>query len=383
MAQETPRRFLFLFSDTGGGHRAAARAVADEMARLYGARVEVTLADLFVEMGRWPFDRFPRWYPRLVRGKGVPWSVSYHLSNRRPLMVLLSDLTWPYARASVCDVLRAHDADVIVSFHGIPNRVLVLARRCLRWNVPLAVVVLDLVTIHAGWFTPGADLYLVPTEAAQVRALDCGVPAERIAVTGMPTRRRFFEAMALPQAEARAQLGLPLEREVVLLMGGGEGMGPLVPLARAVAARCRDARVVAVAGRNQALGAALRALNAPNLRVEGYISNVEVWMRAADVLLTKAGPNTICEACIAGLPLVLYAALPGQEVGNVDYVVEHGAGVWSPGPEQAAAAVARLLASPAARQQMAERARELAYPQAGESIAGALWEMGDSVSSLQ
>ncbi len=376
MSTETPRRFLFLFSDTGGGHRAAAQAVADEMTRLYGARVEVTLVDLFVEMGRWPFDRFPRWYPRLVRGKGVPWSASYHLSNRTPLVVLLSDLAWPYARAGVCAVLRAHAPDVIVSFHGIPNRALILARRCLGWNVPLAVMVLDLVSIHAGWFAPGADFYLVPTEAARARAMDCGVPAERVVVTGMPTRRRFFEAMAMPQVEARAQLGLPPEREVVLLMGGGEGMGPLVPLTRAVAARCRDARVVAIAGRNHALGAALRALDAPNLRVEGYVSNVEVWMRAADVLVTKAGPNTICEACIAGLPLVLYAALPGQEVGNVAYVVEHGAGVWSPGPERAAEAVARLLASPAARQQMAERARALAYPQAGESVARALWEMG-------
>ena len=34
-----PQRFLFLFSDTGGGHRASAQAVKEELGRLYGGVV--------------------------------------------------------------------------------------------------------------------------------------------------------------------------------------------------------------------------------------------------------------------------------------------------------------------------------------------------------
>ena len=50
-------------------------------------------------------------------------------------------------------------------------------------------------------------------------------------------------------------------------------------------------------------------------------------MRAADLLVAKAGPNVLCEAFVCGLPLVLYSAVRGQEEGNVTYVVEHRAGV--------------------------------------------------------
>jgi 1,2-diacylglycerol 3-beta-galactosyltransferase len=60
---------------------------------------------------------------------------------------------------------------------------------------------------------------------------------------------------------------------------------------------------------------------------------------AADVLVTKAGPGTICEALNAGLPMALYSRLPGQEEGNIDYVCKNGAGVWAPHPECIVAAL--------------------------------------------
>jgi 1,2-diacylglycerol 3-beta-galactosyltransferase len=67
--------------------------------------------------------------------------------------------------------------------------------------------------------------------------------------------------------------------------------------------------------------------------VYGFVQDMPDFMRAADVLITKAGPGTISEAFIAGLPMILYSRLPGQEDGNVGYVVDNGAGVWAPRPD--------------------------------------------------
>ncbi len=52
-------------------------------------------------------------------------------------------------------------------------------------------------------------------------------------------------------------------------------------------------------------------------------------MRASDMLLTKAGPGTIVEAIVSDLPIVLYDFLPGQEEGNLHYVVDNKAGLWA------------------------------------------------------
>ena len=54
----------------------------------------------------------------------------------------------------------------------------------------------------------------------------------------------------------------------------------------------------------------------------GFITNMAEYMVAADVLVSKAGPGTIAEAASLSLPVMLTSFLPGQEEGNVDYVVE-------------------------------------------------------------
>jgi 1,2-diacylglycerol 3-beta-galactosyltransferase len=53
-------------------------------------------------------------------------------------------------------------------------------------------------------------------------------------------------------------------------------------------------------------------------------------MAAADILVTRAGPGTISEACAAGVPFILFNAInainaiPAQEEGNVAVVVARG-----------------------------------------------------------
>jgi 1,2-diacylglycerol 3-beta-galactosyltransferase len=93
------------------------------------------------------------------------------------------------------------------------------------------------------------------------------------------------------------------------------------------------------------------------------------FMQAADILVTKAGPGTISEALNAGLPMLLYSRLPGQEDGNVTYVVSEGAGLWTPRPEAIVAALRDWLAVPEQRQQAAAACRRLARPMAARQIA--------------
>ena len=378
-------RFLFLFSDTGGGHRASAQAVRNELNRLYGDAAQVEMVDFFKALGRWPFTHIPGWYPAMVGMHGVPWGVGYHLTDRKDLVKALSHLMWPYTAHPFRRVLYQNPADVIVSFHGVPNYALRMARnKYIQKTVPTMVVALDLVTVHAAWFAPGHDLYVVPTDEARERALACGIASEQVKVVGMPARRAFVVAKDLPQSEARTQLGLPLEEPMVLLVGGGEGMGPLKSVVCALAEKFPKAQLVVITGRNQALYEQLCQARLPvPLRVESFVSNMEVWMRAADILVTKAGPNTLAEAFIAGLPLVLYDAIPGQEDGNVSYVVDHGAGVWAPHPDQSAEAVMALLADSARRREMAACSRALARPDAAELIARDIWQLGlESWSTL-
>jgi 1,2-diacylglycerol 3-beta-galactosyltransferase len=100
------------------------------------------------------------------------------------------------------------------------------------------------------------------------------------------------------------------------------------------------------------------------------------FMAAADVLVTKAGPATISEACLAGLPMILYDAIPGQETGNVNYVVDNDAGVFTPSPRGVADALAQWIAGgPSELERLSANAAGLARANAVWDIAEAVWNV--------
>ena len=161
------------------------------------------------------------------------------------------------------------------------------------------------------------------------------MPREKLRVVGLPVAARFCQPPG-DRRRLRADLGWPEDRPVVLAVGGGEGMGPLFETARAVARSGLQAALAIVSGRNAALQRRLEQVEweIPTW-VYGFEQRMPEMMQAATILVTKAGPSTIAEAANAGLPLVLYSCLPGQEEGNVEYVVTGGLGRWAPGPAQA------------------------------------------------
>jgi len=368
------RRFLFLYSATGAGHRAAALAVRDALQQHYGNSAEITLCDGLQALRLWPLDRFPRWWPHMVRLGGVPWGAFYRLTNNLTFQQALARLVLPVTGAAVERLLDDNPADAVVSFHPLFTHTFGRVLRRRAQPTPFASVVLDLVSIHAAWCSSDCARIFVPTPLAAMRALGWGIPPERLECLGLPIHQRFATTARLNPATIREQLGLPAQGPVVLVAGGGDASGPLPQIIRTVAKRLPEACLVVIAGNNTRLRQ-MWTERTGAVRVEGFVANMDLWMRSADVLLTKAGPNTIAEASVMGLPMVLYHAIPGQETGNVEWVASHGAGFWAPGPEQAANAVATLLAAPGKRSAMSEAARALAQPFSAAAIGDSLWQL--------
>ena len=376
LLMSTTRRFLFLYSLTGGGHFATARAVADALENRFGKKAEVTLVDIFTESGVWPFSRFPQWYPAMLGLRAWPWRLMYRASDHSAMVRGASQLLWPYVQKPLRELLSGRPADIIVSFHPVPNAILERYRRTYAPQTPLAVVVQDFVTAPSAWFTPGFEAYFLPWQETRVLALTKGLPDERLHVSGMPVRQAFLHMMNAPKSRARAMLGVTDEKPLVLFIGGGDGMGDMFPFVQAFMARTPRAQTVVISGRNEMLKNRLLAHYASSdLQVLGFEKNIPLWMRAADILVTKAGPNTLAEAFLMGLPSVIYHAIPGQESGNPYIVEKNGAGVWAPEPQRAAETMIHLLQHEDERMNMAACARKLARPRAADIIAKRLWEL--------
>lgn len=359
-------RVLFLFSDTGGGHRSAAEAVIEALEQVAPGRLEIDLVDVFKKYAPLPLNLAPAAYPGMVR---VPqmWGFGYRMTNGQRRARAITGAAWPYIRRAARRLAREQQADLIVSVH--PVMITAVLKGYGSSRPPFFTIVTDLVTTHALWYDRGVDRYVVPTEAARARALACGLDPARIHVLGLPVAQRFCQPAGDPAA-LRAELDWPVDLPVVLLMGGGEGMGPVFETATAIAAAGGDFALAVICGRNRRLKRDLEAQDWPiPTRIYGFERRIPHMMQAADLLVTKAGPGTITEAINAGLPMVLYSRLPGQEDGNVTYVVEEGVGTWAPGPERAAASVRRWLHDPGALERAAAACRRIAKPAAAVEIA--------------
>jgi 1,2-diacylglycerol 3-beta-galactosyltransferase len=365
LSPERPK-ILFLYSDTGGGHRSAAEAIIEALRLEYGDAIDIEKVDFLKEYAPKPFNRLPAMYPGIVRAPRI-WQAGYHLSNGDRRVRMLLAAFRPVVRRSSFKQVAERKPDLIVSVHPLANDA---ALRSLGTNrPPFITVVTDLVTVHAFWYTHGIDLCIVPSEEAYRRAIRFGLQPDQVRQVGLPVAERFCKIYA-DKTTLRTRFGWPNDRRLILLVGGGEGMGPIESTAHAIAEKTPEAALIIIAGRNQALKDRLKAHNWPiPVFIYGFVREMPEFMYAADILVTKAGPGTISEALISGLPMVLYSRLPGQEDGNVDLVVSGGAGIWAPRPKRVAAAIRTWLDNPSLYRQAQEACQHLARPRAARQIA--------------
>ncbi|HTJ28646.1 MAG TPA: glycosyltransferase [Candidatus Limnocylindria bacterium] len=340
------KRVLFLISDTGGGHRAGAQAVGAALDEIDGAtRFEWRIDDIATHC-TFPLSKLGPAYSAALRYAPPIYGALFHATNGRRRYRTIVRFCEPLYRERLREVFVQYQPDVIVSVHPLLNHAALRARADAEMQqVPIVTVITDLGRVHEGWLLPEADLTVVPAREVYQRAIERGVPPERLRLLGHPIHPRF-EDVSGSKAEIRKKLALPESGTIALLMAGGEGGGKLLPTTLGLARAGLDFHLVVVTGRNAALKQKLEEL-APSLptpmTVLGFRNDVPELMRAADLLVTKAGPGTIAEASVAEVPVVVYDYVPGQERGNLDYVRTNGIGVVALTTAEVIQSVARIV----------------------------------------
>jgi 1,2-diacylglycerol 3-beta-galactosyltransferase len=313
---------LFLVADTGGGHRNAARAVGDALDRMYPDWFAPVLCDPLGGTGSARLLRFViGLYGPVTRLAPWLWGAAYHACDSRPAMRALRRTLLRLADRPAVEAAAALRPAAIVSFHPFTGSAAVAARDLGAAGAPVVTVVTDLATTHAAWRHADTDVIIAPRHPGR----DGWVAA------GLPVTREFWGGPLRDSERAilRRSLGLREEAFLVLVTGGGEGSGGIATRTAAILRQFADVDVVAVCGRNQRLRRRLDRLAADcggQLTVTGFTRQMADWLRACDLVVTKAGPGTIAEATCCGAPLLLTSHLPGQETGNTEIVTRAGAG---------------------------------------------------------
>ena len=340
---ESTKRVLFAISDTGVGHRSAANAIIDSLRD--EKNVHCDIQDL-LRATRFPgIADAPEIYDYCSKKHVWLNDMFFRRTNFVNRIKSLTSLVYLSSGRQIESVLSQLCPDAVVAVHPLVIGLLEKARRATGATWPIITVVTDLVTIHASWATPGADLYVAPTPDAKQALLRYRVPEDRIVVGGFPVHLKFLVGVP-SQADARVRLGIDPNPYTVLFTGGGGGAGNMDAWIRALEQHCGDKQILVVTGRNKALYDELHACQhrSGQFHVFGFVDNMEELMAAADVIITKAGPGTIMEGAALRRPQIITGAIGIQELGNIDFARNNRLGYFCPDPIEACQLINTLAA---------------------------------------
>uniref|UniRef100_A0A7C3UQD9 Glycosyltransferase n=1 Tax=candidate division WOR-3 bacterium TaxID=2052148 RepID=A0A7C3UQD9_UNCW3 len=334
------KRILFLISDTGGGHRSSALALAQVFSEKYN--ITCLLPDFFREGTKPPFRNFPDAYADITKKRNYFYGLLWYGIYPEPFYKFLNwivDITSPNGLREFYE--RHYPFDCVVSCHALLNHFPLQTLRRYYHKIPFYIVVIDLLSLHTGWFERGADFYFLPIPESEFFFLKRGFPKEKLGVYGFPIRKEFF--LLQNKEELKGKFGVE-DKKVVLIIGGGEGIGQIKEVASSFLKKT-DYQILIVTGRNEVLFKSLSETywSERRIRVFGFVNNIYELLSISDLCITKAGSSTIMEAVAKKVPLILMNYTYGQEAGNVRWVERRGLGFYEKEPAEILIKAQRIL----------------------------------------
>ena len=355
-------KVLILSCHTGDGHNSAALAIAEALTA-QGAQWE--LADPVAFKSERARRFVAGFYTGMVRKVPLAFGALYKVGR----IYSNTGVTSPvyYANATYAgrlyDYIREQGFDAVISTHLYGMEAMTAVHNRYDAAFPSYGVMTDYTsipffseTVLAGYFVARCGI------AGDLRSVH--IPPERIFETGIPVGRKFRRRV--PRAEAREQLGIPQEERMVLVMTGGVGCENMVSLCGLLARG--PGRTYLLTGRNQSLRERVEGRFGSSVVTLGFTDQVNLYMNAADVLITKPGGLSSTEAAVAEVPIVHFKAIPGCETCNAEFFSKRGMSYWAKSDAEAAEAAWGLASDPARAEAMRQAQRLWIQPDAADEI---------------
>ncbi|MCL2568624.1 MAG: galactosyldiacylglycerol synthase [Oscillospiraceae bacterium] len=359
-------RILILTVTAGHGHNTSARAI-EESFHAQGA--DAVVLDMYKHISSILYNVVDKGYLLSLRHFPRQFGHAYSTAERPIPSKILSVLNSNRLLASLlAGFFRDYKPDLILTTHVFAAQVLDVLKQQGHLDVPIMGVMTDY-CIHPFWeAVPSVDYIVTANELTHFAAIRRGIAKERLLPFGIPVSARFTRRGC--KRAARQKLGLPEDKTTLLLMGGSMGYGDMPHNVIQIDAMGEDYQLACITGKNERLGKELRELTTKNpLHVSGYTNQVDVYMDAADCIVTKPGGLTTTESLAKGLPMILSHPIPGPELRNANFLTNSGAAVLVSKHFPIQDAVYAVLGRPGRLALMHQAIAHIARPRAADEIS--------------
>lgn len=350
-----------MYITTSSGHQHASLAI-EKAIRHLKPDAEILNIDSFNYTNPIMAGIINRTYMGIIKNTPEVWDYLYDNPKIVKNMQALRDLIHKFNTDKLKVLLDDFKPDAIGCTQAFPCGMVADYKKSFGIN-PLLVGVLTDYIAHSYWIFDTVDFYVVPSQQSKKKLIKNGVPADKIKIFGIPIDIKFIDKT--DKAVIYQRLGLNTDVATILIMGGGQGLGPIKNMAVILDRMDIPLQILVVCGTNHRLYKWFdKRKNKFKKKILfwEYANNIHELMEISTIVITKPGGLTTAEALSKALPMIILNPIPGQETKNTEFLIEEGVAIKSESYLDAALILKNLLLSDSKLQAMRSKAKDIALP---------------------
>lgn len=406
---------LILTASTGGGHNRASNALKSYI-NTHRPEVGVSIIDALEECSSVLNFTVVKGYKALVTLTPGLFGAMYKSSDKKSPLSETVNIIYQQCARKMKTVIEEHQPDAIISCHPFAGAIIGYMKEKYGYTIPLISIVTDFLP-HRTYISKGIDAYVTASaQAKDILTNEYEIAPENVYDYGHPVFDQFYEGQGKSREDVLAELGFDKDKKTVLIMAGSFGVTDILEIYENLQSINVDYQIIVITGRNKKLYDAFEELlnNADEIITEDepeflkrfgndnilrfmynqsenvkeklthtfhrtidshkptklffFINNVDDYMHASDMIVTKPGGLTTSESIACALPMVTFKAYPGQEEQNAALLAENNIGVIMEKSSEAAEVVGALLADDEKLQSMRESCRRFVHKNSAQRI---------------
>lgn len=360
------KRILLMYITNASGHHSATLAI-EKAIKSFSPHPEVLNMNGFSYSHPIMEKVTHAVYMSVIKRAPRIWDSIYDNPKFASKVSSMKDTIHKRSRGKIKHLVESRNCKVVICSQAFPCGLVADYKRHCQTDIKLIAVVTDFIP-HSYWVYEEVDYYIVGSDDAKNFLLNKGVSLEKIKQLGIPIDPKF--TYALDKKAIAEELGISLDRPVILIMGGGRGLGPIKQMIKRLDKLNFDAHILVVAGINKKLVNFLNKIKTKHLiHSYGYIEYIDKLMTISDILVTKPGGVTTAEALAKNLPMLIVNPLPGQEQNNTNFLLKIGVVEKADSVNDAVDKLNMLLSNNASLEELKKRITTISMPSSSIKIA--------------
>lgn len=308
-------KVLILSCGTGGGHNSAALAIQENLIK---RGIQADFIEYLDIINKNLKNRVNNLYIKSTKHKGKLFKRAYKLGElysktRIPSPVYgLNSLNKNKLYKYICD----NNYDCVITTHLFVAEVLTAIKKV--HSIPFIAVCTDYVCIPF-WEETNPDYFIIPNEALKKDFTSKGIPAKKLLPYGIPVSSKYQQT--IPKDLAKEKLKLNPISDYILILNGSMGFESSSDVLEKLLKTIPNVVFLVSCGNNSKMLNTINKnfSNTKRVIAFSYSNNLDEYMSASEIVLTKPGGLTSTEVATMGKPFIHTLPIPGCENYNANY----------------------------------------------------------------